>query len=341
MRICAAAQRDDLASHTIVEKQSMRWLAVFLIGVSLATDAAGQSFPLRPMRIIVPYPPGAGTDFTARLIGARLHESLGQPVVVENRGGAGGIIAAETAARAAPDGYTIFFGTPAALCISPAVQPKITYDTLRDFAPISLLVVNPQILVAHSSFPGNSVAELVQLARSQPGKWSYASVGVGSPQHLGMELLKVRANVDIVHVPYKGGGPATTDVLAGRIPIFMSSMGSLLPHLKSGKLKALGLAGTARSHVFPDLPTIAETIKGYEFVGTWYGLLTQAKVSAAIVAQLAQAIHAALKIPEVRQQLISQGSDPRPMAPAEFGEFIRKDCGGWARAVKAANLKPE
>jgi tripartite-type tricarboxylate transporter receptor subunit TctC len=319
----------------------VRKLLLFAIAVSMAPLAHAQDFPSRPLRIIVPYPPGAATDFTARLVGQRMTETFGQAVVVENRGGAGGIIAAELAARAAPDGYTLFFGTPAALCISPAIQAKVPYDTQRDFAPISQLVANPQILVAHAAFPGGSVAELVQIARAQPGKLSYASAGIGSPQHLGIELLKLRAGIDLVHVPYKGGGPATTDLLAGRVQIYMGSMPSLIPHVKSGKLKVLGIASTQRSAVLAGVPTIAETIPNYEFIGTWYGLLTQARVPAAIIARLNSAIVAALQMQDVRQQLISQGSDPRPSTVEEFSAFVRKDCPVWARAVKAAGVRAE
>jgi tripartite-type tricarboxylate transporter receptor subunit TctC len=221
------------------------------------------------MRIIVPYPPGASTDYTARLIGQKLTETFGQSVVVDNRGGGGGIIAASLAAQAAPDGHTIYFGTPASLCISPALQRKVPYDTYRDFAPVSRLVLNPQILVAVAGFQAGSVAELVQLARSRPGQLSYASAGIGSPQHLGMELLKSRAGVDIVHVPYKGGGPAMNDLLAGRVQTYLGSIPGILPLIKGGKLKVLGIAATERSKLLPDVPTIAETVPGYEYIGTW------------------------------------------------------------------------
>ena len=309
------------------------WLAV--------TAYAAEPYPIRPLRIIVPYPPGATTDFVARLMAQRLNDALAQPVIVENRGGAGGIIAAELAARAAPDGYTLFFGTPAALCISPAVQAKVPYDTLRDFAPISQLAALPQILIAAASFAPNSTAELVQLARSRPGQLSYASVGIGSPQHLGIELLKARAGIDMVHVPYKGGAAATTDLIGGRVQVYMGSIPSLMPHVKSGKLKVLGIASSARSAVLPNVPTIAEHVPGYEFVGTWYGLLTQSRVNPTIVTRLNAAIVAALQMPEVRQQLIQQGADPRPTTAEEFAAFVRKDCPSWARAVKAANLRPE
>lgn len=318
----------------------MAWATIAALGwATLASHA--QPYPTRPLRMIVPYPPGASVDFTARLMGQRLGEALGQPVVIDNRGGGGGVIAAELAARAAPDGYTLFFGTPASLCVSPAIQLKPPYDTLRDFAPISRLVVNSQIIVTQTGFPVATIADLVKAARAKPGALTYASVGVGSPQHLGMELLKARAGIDILHVPYKGGGPAMTDLLAGRVQVYMASIPGILPLIKDGKLKVLGVASTERSSVFPNVSTIIESVPGYEFVGTWYGLLTQAKVAPAVIARINVILNTALQAPELRQILISQGSDPRPGSIEDFARFIRSDCPNWARAVKLAGIKPE
>jgi len=317
------------------------WQGLALAAAFAATYAHAQQYPSRPLRIIVPYPPGASVDYTARLLGQRMSDALGQPVVIDNRGGAGGVIAAELAARAAPDGYTLFFGTPASLCISPAVRVKVPYDTDRDFAPITRLVVNSQILVVLASFPASSVAEMVQMAKAKPGQLSYASVGIGSPQHLGFELLKHRAGIDLVHVPYKGGGPAMTDVLAGRVPLYMGSIPGILPLIKAGKLKVLGVAGIERAKVLPNVPTIAEAVPGYEFVGTWYGMLAQAKVDRAIIGRINQVLNAALQSEDIRQTLISQGSDPRPMSVEDFTRFVKSDCPNWARAVKLAGIKPE
>ena len=316
------------------------------VGVLLAAGftlpaAYAQQYPTRPLRMIVPYPPGASVDLTARLLGQRLAEALGQPVVIDNRGGAGGVIAAELAARAAPDGYTLFFGTPASLCVSPAIQLRIPYDTLRDFAPISRLVVNSQIIVSLPGFPAKTIADVIQAARAKPGSLIYASVGVGSPQHLGMELLKARAKVDILHVPYKGGGLAMTDLFGGRVHVYMASIPGLLPFVKEGKMKVLGVAGIERSHVFPNVPTIAEMVPGYEFVGTWYGMLTQTKVAPDIITRLNAILNKALKDETVRASLISQGSDPRPSTVEEFAKFVQSDCPNWARAVKLAGIKPE
>jgi tripartite-type tricarboxylate transporter receptor subunit TctC len=312
-----------------------------LMAAGALTAAHAQQYPTRPLRIIVPYPPGASVDFTARLLGQKLGESLGQSVVIDNRGGGGGVIAAELAAHAAPDGYTLFFGTPASLCVAPAIQRKVLYDTLRDFAPIARLVVNSQILVTLPGFPATTVAELVQAARAKPGGFSYASVGIGSPQHLGLELLKAHTKVDILHVPYKGGGPAMTDVLAGRVQVYMGSIPGILPLIREGRLKVLGVAGLERSSVFPNIPTIAETIPGYEFVGTWYGMLTQTKVAPAIVTRINTILHKALQAEDTRKMLVSQGSDPRPTSAEEFAKFMRGDCPNWARAVKLAGIRPE
>jgi tripartite-type tricarboxylate transporter receptor subunit TctC len=314
----------------------------FVVAAAFAVSLAhGQQYPDRPLRLIVPYPPGASVDFTARLMGQRLAEALGQPVVIDNRPGAGGVIGAELAARAVPDGYTLYFGTPASLCISPAIRLKVPYDTVRDFAPITRLVVNSQIIVAPQGFPARSVAELIQAARAKPGALTYASAGIGSPQHLGMELLKARAGIDMLHVPYKGGGPAMTDLLAGRVHVYMGSIPGILPFIKDGKLKVLGVAGIERSPAFPNIPTLAESVPGYEFVGTWYGMLTQTKVSPAIVARINSILNAALRANNTRQILISQGSDPQPTSVEEFQKFVRSDCPNWARAVKLAGIKPE
>ncbi|MCC6535135.1 MAG: tripartite tricarboxylate transporter substrate binding protein [Burkholderiales bacterium] len=312
--------------------------------IVLATLAAGshaQPYPNRPLRIIVPYPPGASTDYTARLIGQRLGDAFGQPVVVENRAGAGGIIAADLAAHALADGYTLFFGTPAALCISPAMQRKVPYDTRRDFAPVARLVLNPQILVAAPGFAANTVAELVALARLRPGQLSYASAGLGSPQHLGIELLKARAGIDLVHVPYKGGALAMTDLLGGRVQMHMGSIPGMVPLVRGGKIKVLGVAAAERSNVFPEVATVAEALPGYEYIGTWYGILTQSKVPRDIVERLNGAINAALKGDELRKLLIAQGSNPQPMTVEEFTRFVHADCPNWARAVKVAGLRPE
>lgn len=317
----------------------LRCAFALLFSAGLLTGAAhAQQYPTRPIRIIVPYPPGASVDYTARLMGGKLNEALGQPVVIDNRGGGGGVIAAELAARAVPDGYTLYFGTPASLCISPAVR-KVTYDAIRDFAPITRLVVNSQVVVVHPSFPATSMPELIQAARANPGKLTYASAGSGSPQHLGMELLKHRVNIDLVHVPYKGGGPAITDVLAGRVPIYMASIPGMLPHIKNGKLKAIGMAGVTRAGVLPNVPTIAESVPGYEFIGTWYGMFAPAKVSPAIVQQVHGVLNAALQTDELKQILSSQGSEASPMPIEAFQKFVREDCPNWARAVKLAGVK--
>jgi tripartite-type tricarboxylate transporter receptor subunit TctC len=321
---------------------AFRFCHALLLAAGLAVSLAhAQQYPTRPLRMIVPYPPGASVDFTARLMGQKLGEALGQPVVIDNRAGAGGLIAGELAARAAPDGHTLFFGTPASLCVAPAIRVTSPYDTLRDFAPISRLVVNSQIIVTLPGFPAKTITELVQAARAKPGSLSYASVGIGSPQHLGIELLKARANVDILHVPYKGGSFAMTDMLAGRVQVYMGSIPGLLPFIKDGKLKVLGVAGLERSSVFPNVPTVAEAVPGYEFVGTWYGMLTQAKVAPPIITRINTILNTALQAEDTRKLLISQGSDPSPSSVEGFAKFMRSDCPNWARAVKLAGIKPE
>jgi len=233
--------------------------------------ASAQSFPTRPIRIVVTYVPGGNTDVAARLVAPHLTADLGQQVIIDNRGGAGGVVGTEIVARAAPDGYTVLFGTSAGLSINPQLHAKLPYDVERDFSPISLLVINPQLMVAHPGLPAKNVGEFLKLARAQPGKINYASVGVGSPNHLGMELLKNMAGIDIVHVPYKGSAPAVLDLMSGTVSVFFSSIPVMLTHVKGGRLKALAVGSAARSPAAPDIPTVAESVPGFEYV-TWYGL---------------------------------------------------------------------
>jgi tripartite-type tricarboxylate transporter receptor subunit TctC len=315
-----------------------RALGMLLLGMPAVSWAQAHTYPTRPLRIIVPYPPGASTDYTARLIGARLTDAFGQSVVVENRGGAGGIIAADLAAQAVPDGYTLFFGTPASLCISPALQRKVPYDTQRDFAPISRLVLNPQILVTAPGFPARNVAELVQLARSRPGQLTYASVGIGSPQHLGIELLKSRAGIDMVHVPYKGSAPALTDLMGGSVTLMFDTIPSAVSHVKGGKLRALGVTGARRSPLFPDVPTIAESgLPGYEVV-SWYGLIGPAGIPAPIVGRLNAEATKAAQSAGFRGRMEPLGFDIVTAAPEKMVEMLQADSARWAALIKAAGV---
>jgi len=284
--------------------------------------APAEAYPSKPIRIVVTYAPGGSTDVVARLLANYLTESLGQQIVVDNRGGAGGIIGTEIVARAAPDGYTLLFGTAAGLSINPLLQKKVPYSIERDFTPISLIVVNPQVLVAYPGLPANSAGELIKLARARPGQINYASPGVGSPNHMGMELLKSMAGIDVVHVPYKGGGPATTDLISGQVSLLFNSIPSVLPHMKSGRLKALAVGSAARSPAIPEIPTVAEAaVPGFEYE-TWYGLLGAAGMPRPIVMRLNDAVVKALRVKELEQLLRAQGSQPRPSTPAASASAI-------------------
>ena len=312
-------------------------------GLSAAGAAAAPtaSYPTRPVRFIVTYPPGGGTDIVARAIAQKLAETWGQQVVVDNRGGAGGTIGTELAARAAPDGYTLLLGTSAGLVINPLLGTKLPYDPIRDFAPVSLLVVNPQLLVVHQSLPARNVRELIALARSAPGKLNYASVGQGSPNHLGMELFKSMTNTDIVHVPYKGAGPAITDLLGAQVQLMFNPMPPLLPHVFGGKLRALAVGGLQRSPAVPDVPTVAESgVPGFEYV-LWYGLFVPARTPHAIVDSLQLSLAAVLADSNMAQRLVSQGAEPRASTPEVLARFVREDTEKLRRVIRSSGIKAE
>jgi tripartite-type tricarboxylate transporter receptor subunit TctC len=312
-----------------------------LLAMAFATAAAAQNFPSKPVRVVITYPPGGSTDVVGRALAAKLTEVLGQQVVVDNRGGAGGIIGSDIVAHATPDGYTVLLGTSAGMSINPLLHKKLPYDVQRDFAPVSLVVINPQALVAHPALPANTVQELIKLARAKPGQINYASPGVGSPNHMGMELLKSMTGINVVHVPYKGGGPAMTELLAGQVQLLFNSIPSVLPQVKAGRLKALAVGSARRSPAMPDVPTVAESgVPGYEYA-TWYGLFTPAGTPRAVIAQLNKAVAAALKNPELAQSLAAQGSEPNPTTPDELARFVKSEHDRWSRVVKAAHMKAE
>jgi tripartite-type tricarboxylate transporter receptor subunit TctC len=314
----------------------------FAAGVLMqASIVVAQSYPARPIRWIVTYPPGGPTDVVARAIGSKLTAAWGQQIVIDNRAGAGGVIGTDLAAKAVPDGYTLLFGTSAGLTINPALSNKLPYDAVRDFAPVSLLVLNPQLLVVHPSVPANSVRELSALAKARPGQLNYASVGQGSPNHLGMELFKALTGTDMVHVPYKGTGPALTDLLGGQIQLMFNSMPSVLPLVASGKLKALAVGSAQRSAAVPDIPTVAEAgVPGFENV-TWYGMFAPAKTSRDIVVKLNHEVVRILAEPEMAQRLAGQGAEPRSSTPEELAKFMQVESQRWKKVIKAANIRLE
>jgi tripartite-type tricarboxylate transporter receptor subunit TctC len=313
----------------------------FLIAIAALLAAglvAAQSYPARQVRIVVPFPPGGTSDILARTIGARLGEPLGQPVVVENRPGAGGNIAAEHVAKSAPDGYTLIMGT-SSLAISQSLYKKLSYDLVKDFAPITQAVNYANLLVVHPSAGVSSVAELLALARAKPGALSYGTAGNGTPPHMTGELFKSYTGVNILHIPYKGGAPAIADLLAGQIPVMFDNVPPLLPHVRSGRIKALAVTSLARIQVLPEVPTLHELgLKDFDAVG-WNGLLAPAGTPREIVTRLHAEVVRVLRIPEVREQLTSQGADIVGNTPEAFAAWIRVEVKKWAEVVRVSGAK--
>jgi tripartite-type tricarboxylate transporter receptor subunit TctC len=288
--------------------------------------------------MLVPFPPGGGTDYTARLIGQKLSEMWGQPVVIENRPGASTTIASEMVARAAPDGYTLIMGSTNHT-INPSLYMKLPYDTIRDFAPITVAVTASYVLSVHPSLPARSVKELVALARAHKGEINYSSSGSSGPQHIAGELFKLMANVDMTHVPYKGGGPAVVALLGGHVQVMFATPVSALPHVKTGKLRALGVTSLKRSEAIPQVPTISEAaLPGYEAV-TWWGLRGPARLPREIVNKIHGDVVKVLHTSDTQDKLAREGVNPAGTSPEQFAAMIQQDIGKMAKIVKAANMK--
>lgn len=321
--------------------RSIAWLCALAMSAPMLASAqeAARDYPNHPIRFIVPYPPAGGTDIVARTLNEPLAVVLGQPIIIDNRGGAAGNVGTELAAKAAPDGYTVLF-TLSSHTINPKLYEKLQFDVEKDFAPISLAAMIPQVLVANPGVPVNNVKELVALARAQPGKLNYASVGTGSPGHIAGELFKLKTGVDIVHVPYKGGGPAVTDTLGGQVQLLFVSLPAAMQYVKAGRLKALAVTSDKRSVAAPEIPTIAES--GIDcVVNSWYGALVPAKTPPAIVAKLQAAFAKVLGMPEVREKLLAQGAEATSSTSAEFDRLIKDELAKWDYVIREARIKPE
>ena len=304
----------------------------------LSQPAAAQTYPNKPIRVIVSAPAGGVLDVTARLIAPGLSGLLGQQLVIDNRGGAGGLIGAELAAKAIPDGYTLLISTPGALTILPHMR-SVPYDTLRDFAPVGLISSGPFLLLSHPTLPVKTLQDLLALARAQPGKLNYASSGNGVPNHLAMELLKSMTGISITHVPYKGQAQAVTDLLAGQMNLMFNSIATMLPHVRSGRLRVLGVASSKRSPQFPDTPTIAEAgVPGFE-ADIWFGMLAPANTPRRIISRLNDVLVKVVRAPETRAQFEALGADPVGSSPEEFAAFIRKETEKYAKIVKLSGAK--
>jgi len=313
---------------------------IFLLAL-LTCPVAHAAYPDRPLRLIVPFPPGGGNDILARAVGQRLTGTLGQQIIVDNRGGAGGMIGGQLAATAAPDGYTLFLGSLGSLAHNPALKPNLPYDPPRDFAAVSLLATSPFILVVHPSVPAQSVKDLIALARAKPGTLNFASAGTGSSLHMTGELFRHVTGVNIVHVAYKGTAPALTDLLGGQVQLMFSTMPPPLPHVKTGKLRALGVTSLKRSKAAPEVPTVAESgVPGFE-VENWQGIVVQSKTPRVIVDRLNGEIIKALAQPAMTDMLNAQGLDAASSTPAAFDRMIRAEIEKWRKLVQATGIKVE
>jgi tripartite-type tricarboxylate transporter receptor subunit TctC len=314
-------------------------LIVAFLAVALSAAAAAQPFPGKPVRMLVGFAPGGAPDILARVLGQKLGDALAQPVLVENRPGATGNIAADAVARSAPDGYTLLMAT-VSVAIGPSVQ-KLGFDPARDFEPIAMVASVPLILVTHPSVAANSVRELIELAKAQPGKLNYASVGHGSPQHLTGELFRLLGGVNVVHVPYKGGAPATQAVLTGEAQMFFAGMPPAMPHVRAGKVRALAVTSAKRSPAAPEVPTVAEAgLAGFE-ADNWHAILGPRGIPEDVVRRLNDEINRALALPDIRQRLSGEGAEPWIATPAETGRHLRAEMEKWAKVVKAAGIKAE
>jgi len=302
--------------------------------------ALAQDYPNRPIRFIVPYPPGGGTDVVARIMNEALAADLGQPIIIDNRGGAAGNVGTDLAAKAPADGYHILF-TLSSHTINPRLYDKLPFDVERDFVPISLAAMIPQILVVHPSVPANNVKELIALAKANPGKLNYASVGTGSPGHIAGELFKIKTGVDIVHIPYKGGGPAVIDTIGGQVQLLFVSMPAAWQHVKAGKLKAIAVASAKRSVAAPDVPTIAESGVPDYAVESWYGAFAPAKTPPAAVAKLNAAFAKVLENPQIKEKLLAQGAEAAPSTQAELDRVVKDELVKWDLVIKTAKIRPD
>ena len=309
-----------------------------VLAALLAGNAHAQNYPTKPIRFIVPYTPGGTADILARAVGAKLNEAWGQPVVVENRAGAGTNLGSEIAARSAPDGYTLFMPT-IANAINPTLYAKLTYDPVRDFALITNLAKVPGIVVVHPSVPAKNAKELIALAKAHPNQLRHGSTGSGSPHHLAGELFKTMAGVKMIHVPYKGASPAIVDVVAGHIEVYFGAMVSVLPHVKSGRLRPLGVTSLKRASAMPDLPTLDEQgLKGFE-TGSWFGVAAPAATPREIITKLHGEIVRIIKLPEVNERIASEGAEFIGNTPEEFTEFLKTEIVKWGKVVKLSGAK--
>ncbi len=317
----------------------MRPALCFLIATACLPSAFG-AYPDKPLRLVIPYTPGGPTDLVGRAIASLLQEALGQQVIVDNRAGGGGVIATEIVARAPADGHTLLLGTPGQLVTLPLLTPKLPYDAARDFAPVTQVVTSPQVLVANAKLPVASVAELIAYAKARPGQLNYASVATGGTGHLGMELLKQAAGIDMLHVPYKGTAPALTDMIAGQVQLMFTSLPTVQPHVSAGRLKLLATGAAKRTAAIAETPTVAETLPGYE-LATWYGIFLPRATPPAIVNRLHAELVRILVSPAIERQFAQQGVEPAHSTPQELAAYMRAETARWGKVIKTSGIRLE
>jgi tripartite-type tricarboxylate transporter receptor subunit TctC len=317
-----------------------RLLTILLLAVlALPFQALAQAYPAKPVRVIVPFPPGQAADIFGRMVAERLSQVWGQPVFVENRAGGGGIPGIMAGKQAAPDGYTLLVGTSGTLGVNPNIYAKIPYDPVAGFLPASHIFIVPLVLVAHPGFKPATIQELVAAAKAQPGTINYASAGPGTAQHMTGELFKFKAGIDLVHIPYKGSGPAMTDLLGGQIPLMVDSLSSALPHIKSGKIRAIAVTTAQRTPQLPEVPTVAESgYPGFEGVG-WSGFVLPAGTPRAIVDKVSADTQAVLREPQMRDRIIERGGIPDPLTPQGYADFIKAEVAKWGEVARVAKVR--
>lgn len=308
--------------------------------IGAGSQALAQNYPTKTIRFIVPYPPGGGTDVIARIVQPKLSEALGQSIVIDNRGGAGGAVGTEIAARSTPDGYTFLF-TLSSHTINPLLY-KLNYDVERDFVPVSMIVSVPQLIAANPNAPAKTLKEMIAMAKKQPGKYSFASVGNGTPSHIAGELLKLKAGIDMVHIPYKGGGPAVVDTISGQVPFAFVSAPAALSQVRAGRLRALAVTTLKRTSAAPEIPTVAEELNMPDYeVDSWYAMFAPAKTPNAIVVRMQKEAVRVVRLPEVKQKLLEQGADVVGGTPEELDKIVKSELKRWADVIRDARIKPE
>ncbi|MCJ0763886.1 Bug family tripartite tricarboxylate transporter substrate binding protein [Variovorax terrae] len=327
-----------------MKKRALLALGAWTLALFSGQTALAQSWPSKPIRLVVPFTPGGSTDILARTIGQKLSEAWGQPVLIDNVPGAGGSIGADKVAKAAPDGYTLLMGHIGTLAVTPSIYPHLPYDPVKSFAPVAWVARVPNVLVVHPSVPAHSVKELVALARQQPGRLNFGSGGNGSAAHIATEYLKLQSQTFMVHVPYRGTAPAVNDLIAGQLQLMFTGAPAVMPFVKSGQLRALAVSSPKRLPGLPDLPTVAESglpaLAGFE-ADQWYGVVAPAGTPREVVAKLNAQINASLNSPEIRARLLAEGAEATPNPPEVFGQLIVREIARWQPVVKAGRVRPE